>query len=791
MKIILTFLSIYCAVFFKMPSVQEVFTPSVFLGPDSTIINKYGAVTNICDNGILELADASGFRVGEKVLIYQAQGAIIDSSNTANFGKIIDYANAGNYEMNFISAINGNTIRLRDTLLRGYNVAGKVQIVNIPIYETLTANSLTCKSWNGSTGGILIFEANHLVLTGNIDVSGRGFRGGTFLNTQSPCNAVDYIYPLKSAYGAPKGEGIATMSSNYSHGRGGIANGGGGGNASNAGGAGGSNGGEGGTGGNQIVGCANTGATGGIGGRALSYSTNKIFMGGGGGAGHGNNNSGTSGGNGGGIIIITTPKITGNNLSIKSNGIKAIDGKVTPSTDGQGGGGAGGSIFLNTPQNNIAIMLELNGGNGATVSRNGDGVHGPGGGGGGGTLLLQNTTSTTFASHSLLGGKNGIYVNSGSAHGASGGQNGRTINGITIPQSNVPYKILAIDSILKTPLCDGSENIEIKTSGSQSPFEFSINNGQNWQKDNVFKQLKAGTYNLKIRKNSCISKDTIISLSPFKSDTSTRDSVVCYPSVSRVLKYVFKKKTGCDSVVYVTTKVSYPDTVRIQSITCNKILAGIDTVRLKNRKGCDSLIIRQNIYAGSDTTVYFSFCKGDNSKERAYSKTGVYKEIYKNSRGCDSIVNLNVTILDTAITRLEHWICKGDSIKIGSIYLKNAGIYKEVLQNSLKCDSSIIHTIRFDTRCNNCEPFIPNSFSPNGDGNNDIFEVPTPNATISEMVIYNRWGNLVYRQTGDTPQWDGTFQGKAADEGIYIYMIRATCKTGRTTVWKGDINLVR
>ena len=64
-----------------------------------------------------------------------------------------------------------------------------------------------------------------------------------------------------------------------------------------------------------------------------------------------------------------------------------------------------------------------------------------------------------------------------------------------------------------------------------------------------------------IRRNNCISKDTIIRLTPFKSDTTRRDSVVCFPSVATTLRYNLKKINGCDSIVYVTTKVSFNDMV--------------------------------------------------------------------------------------------------------------------------------------------------------------------------------------------------------------------------------------
>ncbi len=111
MKIIITFISIYFTLFFKTTEKEQISsfpTPSVFLGPDSTITNKYAAVTEICDNGNIIVDNASEFKAGDKILIYQTQGAVIDTSNTANFGKIQNYANAGNYEMGFIASIVGN-----------------------------------------------------------------------------------------------------------------------------------------------------------------------------------------------------------------------------------------------------------------------------------------------------------------------------------------------------------------------------------------------------------------------------------------------------------------------------------------------------------------------------------------------------------------------------------------------------------------------------------------------------------------------------------------------------------
>ena len=81
---------------------------------------------------------------------------------------------------------------------------------------------------------------------------------------------------------------------------------------------------------------------------------------------------------------------------------------------------------------------------------------------------------------------------------------------------------------------------------------------------------------------------------------------------------------------------------------------------------------------------------------------------------------------------------------------------------------------------------IPNIFSPNGDGQNDLFTV---SGTFSdfEMIIYNRWGELLFKSTQSTRGWDGrTTSGTLTSEGTYFYIITADNET-----YKGTLTLIR
>jgi gliding motility-associated-like protein len=95
---------------------------------------------------------------------------------------------------------------------------------------------------------------------------------------------------------------------------------------------------------------------------------------------------------------------------------------------------------------------------------------------------------------------------------------------------------------------------------------------------------------------------------------------------------------------------------------------------------------------------------------------------------------------------------------------------------------------------NCCEAiFIPNAFSPNQDGTNDIFKLTTTaGLKLLQFEIYNRWGNKVWRTTDFREGWNGYEQGKPAATDTYFYILRYYCLTdGHLYTRKGDLMLIR
>src|SRR5690606_39621045 len=93
--------------------------------------------------------------------------------------------------------------------------------------------------------------------------------------------------------------------------------------------------------------------------------------------------------------------------------------------------------------------------------------------------------------------------------------------------------------------------------------------------------------------------------------------------------------------------------------------------------------------------------------------------------------------------------------------------------------------------------FVPNVFSPNGDGHNDRWTMISrlPNTYVHKLVIFDRWGTMILTQSefylDSFGGWDGTFRGKPYNPGVFAYVAELTLGDGRRLLVKGDITLVR
>ena len=106
-------------------------------------------------------------------------------------------------------------------------------------------------------------------------------------------------------------------------------------------------------------------------------------------------------------------------------------------------------------------------------------------------------------------------------------------------------------------------------------------------------------------------------------------------------------------------------------------------------------------------------------------------------------------------------------------------------------------SVRIKLYCDVSQVFIPNSFTPNGDGENDVFYPRGKGVSkIKSFRIYNRWGEKLFERNDidindASNAWDGSFQGGTPRPDVYVYIIDAICETGEPINLKGDVTIIR
>ncbi|RYY72873.1 MAG: T9SS type B sorting domain-containing protein, partial [Gammaproteobacteria bacterium] len=89
------------------------------------------------------------------------------------------------------------------------------------------------------------------------------------------------------------------------------------------------------------------------------------------------------------------------------------------------------------------------------------------------------------------------------------------------------------------------------------------------------------------------------------------------------------------------------------------------------------------------------------------------------------------------------------------------------------------------------ELFIPNTFTPNGDGRNDVLMVMGYGIKDMQMMVFNQWGEKIFETKSQASGWDGTYKGKPQPSGVYMYVSKFTLLDGSVIEKKGSINLIR
>lgn len=115
----------------------------------------------------------------------------------------------------------------------------------------------------------------------------------------------------------------------------------------------------------------------------------------------------------------------------------------------------------------------------------------------------------------------------------------------------------------------------------------------------------------------------------------------------------------------------------------------------------------------------------------------------------------------------------------------------QVCDNNIPSPACDIAAVKVTVTGNPGDLFIPNAFTPNNDGKNDVFKVYGSALKGAEIRIYTQWGAQIFETSDNTTGWDGKSKGADQPVGVYIYVIKIRMQDEDTFIKKGTINLIR
>ena len=428
----------------------------------------------------------------------------------------------------------------------------------------------------------------------------------------------------------------------------------------------------------------------------------------------------------------------------------------------------------------------------------------------------------------------------GSSVGCSGTIS-KTVTASDKPDLTLPFTDTLICTIDTLPLI-------AHVTGSGITYSWSPNyniqyantaNPQVWPKDTT-------VYTVTVTQNACVATGSItVNTLDFITVDLPADTTVCKTDsftlnpVSYALQYVWSPATGLSSAT-VKNPVAYADNDITYSVTAN-LGKCQDQASMKVK-----VVPYPQVYAGADTTIcYGSQAPLNASMVAAYftwspvstltnsntltpvahpSTSTSYVITVTDILGCPKPVSDTVTVSvipkiivyagnDTAVVvgqplQLQAVANNGITFNYNwspTSWLSDPTIYNPVASFPSSVDSiTYVVTASTGEGCygtdaltvkvfkTNADIFMPNAFSPNGDGKNDVFKpVLVGISKLSVFSIYNRWGQLVYTTSQHGKGWDGTIHGTRQDSGTYVYMVSAIDYQGKVVTKKGAFTLVR
>lgn len=282
---------------------------------------------------------------------------------------------------------------------------------------------------------------------------------------------------------------------------------------------------------------------------------------------------------------------------------------------------------------------------------------------------------------------------------------------------------------------------------------------------------------------------------------------------------------GTYQVVLTVTDANGVDTeTKTAYITVTSCATPITNFSVSDSTICSGSCINFTDLSTGATSWQWSFQNGTPPTSSAQNPTNIcfdvsgtheIKLVTSNAFGSDSLIKY-VTVFQTqqVFVGNDTTIQLGQSVNLNATGLSSNGVYSWTPPIDLSCitcpnpistpEETITYTV-ITTDSNGCKStdniniivlfenviFVPNIFSPNGDGINDILFVRGKGVEKLKFFIYDRWGEKVFETTSLDVGWDGSFRGKDMNKAVFVYYLEATFIDGQEVTQKGDITLVK
>ncbi|HRX29539.1 MAG TPA: gliding motility-associated C-terminal domain-containing protein, partial [Saprospiraceae bacterium] len=207
---------------------------------------------------------------------------------------------------------------------------------------------------------------------------------------------------------------------------------------------------------------------------------------------------------------------------------------------------------------------------------------------------------------------------------------------------------------------------------------------------------------------------------------------------------------------------------------------GSADVVLKNQDGKEITITITNLENGCSTTTSFVMTTSSPDIEI----TSDPEELFLGSDGTISVVD--------PVEGYSYVWNTGETGTSISVSPSEDTQYCVTVTDDFGCENSTCLTLHVLTpQCDETDVYIPNAFSPNGDGVNDILYVRSNYIDEFTMIIYNRWGQEVFKTSSLGQGWDGKFNNQDLSPDAYAYYILVKCTDGEEYTKRGNISLLR